>query len=74
MTLGYPSRLNVITKIFISERGDSRVSQRTGMRERKVRDVIAGFENRRGPQIKECGKLLENGKDKETNSLEPLEG
>lgn len=38
-------------------------------------DVIAGFEDRMGPQAKECGWPLEDRKDKETDSpREPLEG
>lgn len=30
--------------------------------------AIAGFEHERGPQVKECGQLLEAGKEKETGS------
>ena len=30
--------------------------------------AIAGFERERGPQVKECGQLLEAGKEKEAGS------
>lgn len=75
MTLDYPSRQCIYKDpYFICERRGSRVSHRNGMRGKQIRDMIAGFENRRGPQTKECGERLEKGKNKETNSLEPLEG
>jgi len=58
MILDYPDRLNVITKILTllvkEEAGES--VRRDMMRKREIRDVIAGFEDRRGPQAEEYGQ------------------
>lgn len=75
MILGYSGRLHVITKFLtlISERGES--VRRDMMREREVGDVIASFEDRRGPPAEDYWQPLKDGKNKETNfPLQPLKG
>lgn len=55
----------VITRVLISER---KVSQSQGGTEEICIDAIAGFKDERKPWAKQCGRPLEPGKGKETDS------
>ena len=59
------------------KRRDRRVNQRRRCdnQSRGQSDAVIGFEDKRGPQAKECGLPLEKRNSKETVSpLEPPEG